>query len=397
VTAPEARPSPQRARPPGPEIIGAVLAVVILALLATSAFAVNPGPPVASGSPRPTSSAVVAAATPSPLVEPRAVALLGALNKRLAALGEGLERELARTELRTNEVASLVRQVNTTVGHGAGTVRGLDGVDGENEPGGKLGALYKSMGDSATETLRASLANDADYRVGAILLVDYIADIPALQAELEVLAEAPPPAPSSAPPSVSPSAPPPATSAPPASSAPPPSVSPSPASAPPSAVPGSPEPSPAPDEQIDNGGFEGGVGPPWALFLGPGITATLQPETVAPAAGTTAAMVDLGLPSPAYSGVSLRQPGVHVDGGRQYTLSLWVRAEAARAIRISIASSTGGSYFLRTVPVTTTWTQVVFPFTVSASDLNASLEIDLGRSDVTTWVDTVSFRPATVR
>jgi Carbohydrate binding domain len=108
-------------------------------------------------------------------------------------------------------------------------------------------------------------------------------------------------------------------------------------------------------------------------------------------------MVDLGLPSPAYSGVSLRQPGVHLEGGRQYTLSLWVRAETARAIRISIASSTGVSYFLRTVPVTTTWAQVVFPFTSSGTDLNASLEIDLGRSDITTWVDTVSFRPATVR
>jgi hypothetical protein len=35
--------------------------------------------------------------------------------------------------------------------------------------------------------------------------------------------------------------------------------------------------------------------------------------------------------------------------------------------------------------------------TASATDLNANIEIDLGRSDVTTWVDAVSFHPATVR
>ncbi len=377
-----------------------MLAVVILALLATSAFAVNPGPSGETGSPRPTSSAAIAAPTPSPLVDPGAVVLLGAINQRLVGFGVGLQRELDRTELRTNEVASLVRQVNATVGFGADAVLNLDGADGENEPGGKLGALYKSMGDSATETLRASLANDADYRVGATLLVEFIAGIPALQAELEVLAEATPAAPSSAPPTTSASAPP-ASSAPPSSAPPPtaspPPASPPPASPPPSAVPGSPEPSPAPDEQVDNGGFEAGVGPPWALFLGPGVTATVVADTVAPAAGTTSAMVDLGVPSPAFSGVSLRQPGMRLESGRQYTLSLWVRAESARDIRIGIGSTVGGSYLLRTVPVTTTWTAVVVPFTASATDSNANLEIDLGRSNVTTWVDTVSFRPATVR
>ena len=37
----------------------------------------------------------------------------------------------------------------------------------------------------------------------------------------------------------------------------------------------------------------------------------------------------------------------------------------------------------------------VLPFTAPVTDANASLEIDLGRSDETTWIDTVSFRPAT--
>lgn len=108
-------------------------------------------------------------------------------------------------------------------------------------------------------------------------------------------------------------------------------------------------------------------------------------------------MVDIGIGSPAYSGVSLRQPGVRLEAGRQYTLSLWVRAESARDIRISISSTFGASYLARTASATSAWSHVVFPFTASVTDLNATLEIDLGRSDLTTWVDTVSFRPATVR
>ena len=131
--------------------------------------------------------------------------------------------------------------------------------------------------------------------------------------------------------------------------------------------------------------------------MAPGVTATLTPDTIAPATGTTSAKVDIAVASAAYSGVSLRQPGVRIESGRQYILTLWVRAESARDIRVRVGSRAGASYFLRTVPVTTTWTAVAFPLTASATDLNANLEIDLGRSDITTWVDAASFHPATVR
>jgi hypothetical protein len=391
VTVNEPVPPGRRGRPPGPEVIGSALALVVVAIVATTVFAMGPPPPETPSSPLPSPSAGVETATPSPLVDPGAVVILQAVNERLAGFGRGLQRELDRTNLRTNEVASLVRQVNTTVALGADAVVALKGAQGEDEPGGRLAALYKSIGDSATQTLGASLANTADYRVGATVLVKFIDQIPALQAALEALAEGPPPSPSapasSAPP-VAPSAP--ATSAPPVSATPPPS----PATSPPPGG-GSPEPSPAPDEQIESGGFETGVGPPWGLFVAPGASATLTPDTVAPAAGTTSAKVDIGIESLAYSGVSLRQPGLQIEGGRHYTLSLWVRAETPRDLRIRIGSSVGASYLARTAPVTTEWTQVVFPFIASVTDPNAALEIELGRSGVTTWVDTVSFRPAT--
>ena len=158
---------------------------------------------------------------------------------------------------------------------------------------------------------------------------------------------------------------------------------------------GTPEPSAAPGEQVDNGGFEAGVGPPWALFAAPGATATLTPDPVAPYAGATSAKVDIGIGSAAYSGISLRQPGMQLEAGRQYTLSLWVRAETPRELRVRIGSTAGASYLARTVQASATWTPVVFPFVASGTDANANLEIDLGRSDVTIWIDTVSFRPAT--
>ncbi len=95
--------------------------------------------------------------------------------------------------------------------------------------------------------------------------------------------------------------------------------------------------------------------------------------------------------------MSLRQPGVRLEGGRQYTLTLWARAETAREIRVSVGSKAGASYVARTVPVTTAWTSFTFPFTASLTDADATLEIALGRSDVSVWIDTVSFRPATAR
>jgi len=402
VTAPEQAPEPtlppRRTRPPGPELIGSVLAVVILALIATTAFAGPAGSPSASGSARPTLSAVPVPVTPEPLVDAAVVNLLRAVNERLAGFGLGLERELDRTTLRTNEVASLVRQVNTTVALGADAVTALDGALGENEPGGKLAALYKAMGDSATQTLRASLTNDADYRVGAGVLVTFIAEIGPLQEALDALALGPPSSPIASAGSALPSAPassPPPVSASPPSSAPPASATPGPTVGPPppSGGPIPPEPSPAPDEQVRNGGFEVGVATPWGLFVGQGAQASLAADISAPAAGTTAARVDIAVGSAAYSGISLRQPGLRIEAGRQYTLTLWVRAETAREIRVRIGSTVGASYLARTATVSPVWSPVTFPFIAPATDASAVLEIDLGRSDVTTWVDSVSFRP----
>ncbi|HET9754981.1 MAG TPA: hypothetical protein VFP66_00650 [Candidatus Limnocylindrales bacterium] len=402
MTAPEQAqqptPAPRRTWPPGPEVIGTVLAVIVVVVIGTTAFAGPPASPTGSGSPRPTQSVAAATASPKPLVDPGTVKLLRAVNERLAGFAVGLQRELDRSTLRTNEVQALIRQVSNTVSLGSELLSGLGGALGENEPGGKMAALYKVMGDSAIKTLDASVQNDAEYRVGAGLLVKWIPELGPLQAELDALALGPPPTPVVSPSSALPSAPassPPPSSAPAPSSQPPASVTPAPpvGSPPPSGGPIPPEPSPAPDEQVTNGGFEIGVGPPWALFVGLGGQASLAADTSAPSAGTTAAVVDITVGSPAYSGISLRQPGMRIEVGRHYLLTMWMRSEIAREIRVRITSTAGNSYVARTATVGPAWAPITFQIIAPGTDQNAVLAIDLGRSDVTTWLDSVSFRP----
>jgi hypothetical protein len=53
----------------------------------------------------------------------------------------------------------------------------------------------------------------------------------------------------------------------------------------------------------------------------------------------------------------------------------------------------GGSYVTRTEIATSEWTPLSFSFPTPVTDPNAVLEIQLGRSTATTWIDTVSFRP----
>ncbi len=386
MTGPDPTSDARPSRLPGPEIIGSGLAVVVAAILVSAALAQGPGNPSASGSPGPSVSVQPVPEPPQPIVRPAVVELLRALNEQLASHGATLQTELERTTLRTDEVASTIRQVNATVRIGSTAVLALDGALGEDEPGGRMAAIYRSMGESASDTLDAALANGAAYRVGAAVLVDFISQLPALQAELELLAVPPSPSPTPSPSPPPPSSPPPT-----------PSPTPTPTIAPPSTAPPTPPPAsgqPA-DEQIENGGFESGVVQSWALFVAPGARATLSPDTVAPGAGGTSARVDITAGSPAYAGISLRQGGLQLEAGARYTVSLFIRSAAPRDLRIRVASSNETrSYVTRDAASGTAWAPFTFTFTASQADTAAVLSLDLGRSATTIWIDAVSFRAA---
>jgi hypothetical protein len=317
------------------------------------------------------------------------VELLQRLNQDLAANAETLNAEIARTNFRTEVAAQTIRQVNVSAIIGAQTVAELGGALGKDEVGGRMADLYLLMTNEADKTLDASLTFPAAYKLGASRLATYISKLPDLQAELEALAASTPTPPPSASASASPSV---APSPSPPSPSPPPSVAP-PSSAAPSAVPsGSASASPVADEQIVNGGFEAGVAQPWQLLARPGISATLTNDTVAPGAGAASARVDITSPSVAYSAISLQQPDLHIEAGRYYTLSAMIRSAVTREIRIGISSTDGeASYFSREAVATPAWTPISFTFPASATDLDAVLAFDLGRSDVSIWFDAVSF------
>jgi carbohydrate binding protein with CBM4/9 domain len=387
-TDPDLRPDPERPiqgrRAPAPEIVGTALAVIMLAVIGTSVLAGATGqiPVGPSPSPGATRSPIVLATRPP--VDPLVVDLLRALNQRLVSDSLSLQRELDRPNLRAAEVVSLIRQINAAVLFGTDRVSALGGYTGPDEPGGQLAALYDGITASATQTLDNSVRNETAYRAGGGVLVKLIDEVPALQAALEALLVAPP---ASAAPTPTPSA-----SAPP--STPTPTESTSSPSAPPSAPPSSAPPTAVADEQIENGDFEAGVGAPWALLVVPGSSATVTADASAPASGKTAARVDITSGSDAYGGISMRQAGLQLVTGGRYTIGLSARAAADREIRVRIASTDGSTYLTRLSPVGVAWTGSAFTFIATVTDPNAVLEVDFGRSTVTTWIDAVSFRPA---
>jgi carbohydrate binding protein with CBM4/9 domain len=386
-------PEPQvrGSRGPAPEIVGAALAVIVLAVVGTSVIVGGSSSGVVGPSAAPSSSRPTVQQTVAPPVDPAVVHLLHELNQQLLGHSQALQRELDRARLRTADVAALIRQVNTAVAVGENAVAGLGGFLGPEQPGGRMSAAYQDIAASASDTLDASVRNEPAYRAGGGIIVKQIAGLPTLQAALEALLVQP--SPSIAPsPSASPSPPPPT----PPPSLPPPTPSPAPSSAAPSsesAPTGSAVPPPAGAEQLLNGDFEAGVGRPWALLVGTGAAATITTDTTAPASGQTDARIDITTGSDAYAGISLQQPGLRLVAGGQYTVTLAAHGATDREIRVRIASTAGASYLTRVATVGTPWTPLSFTFIAPVSDSNSVLEIDLGRSTVTTYIDAVSFRP----
>ena len=386
-----AQPPVGAGRVPGPEVVAGLLVVVLLGAIGTGLVlggaASPPDGPAASASP-----SISAQPTTPPAVDPATVDLLGVLNDRLVLAGEELAGELDQDPFEPAEVAPLIRQVNATVQFGVDAVPSLGGQTGEDQVGGRLAALYRELEETATATLRASVQNEVEYRTGAGAIVALIEGLPPLQEELEALAREPAP---SALPSVSPSA-----------GA---SVSPTPTSAPtavptptPTAAPTPPRPSAGPTaspvvgEQLEDGGFEAGVGPPWEFRVATGAVATIAADALAPGAGAASARIDIAVQSTAYSGVSLRQPGLDLQAGARYALSVAVRSQSVRELRLRITSPAGASYLTRIATAGPAWSTVTFDFVAPVTDPDAAIEIELGRSTVTTWLDAVSFAPFAV-
>ena len=92
----------------------------------------------------------------------------------------------------------------------------------------------------------------------------------------------------------------------------------------------------------------------------------------------------------------MRQAGIEVAASRRYVCKVALRAAADREVRVRVTSSSGATYGTRLVTVGPAWTVVEFEFGSFVQDPAAVVNIDLGRSAITTWVDAVQITDGSV-
>lgn len=370
---------------PSPEVVGGLVVLVVLALAATTLLGsgVAPARPGAA-SPTPAASALPSA-TRIVLVDPAVAELLETLNGQIIEAGDRLTIELARDPFRPADVRVIITEINGLARFGVDAVASLGSSAVAVGMSERLGPIYASLGEIAEVVFGASIQNGPAHRSGAEAMVAALVPLPALQAELAELREgtAPPtPAPSAASPRPSASATPAPTPTPtPTAAAPAPTPSPSPT--------GSSSAGPLGPSQIVDGGFESGVGPPWALRVDAAAAATLEVDERIHAAGARSARVEITATTTAFGSVTLRQAGLRLEAGGRYTVRVGLRAAESREVRIYLVSQSGQTYLTRVATAGPDWTVSSFTFTAPVSDADAVLEVGLGRTPVTTWVDEV--------
>lgn len=379
----------------GPEQVASVAAAVVLLLGAltvatTMGGSVDaPGQSVASPSAGPNATAHPFAATASLALQ---------LHERLGEERVALDRLLASSEFDAAEVVTTIRRLNGTSRLAADVAQSLIRVPGSRAVGTDLAAFYASIGTLADEALSTSVGDTKAYRAAAERLSATLAPMDELGRRLAALIASARAAPSavSAPtgsPTPSPT------------SSPTPSPSASPTTRPPTASPSasrsvSPSASPgpsAPPGQVKNAGFEAAAAAPWVLSVETPAAATLTIDADASAYdGERSARIDITATSDARTAISLRQGDIRIAQGHRYTCRVALRATSDREVRVRVASASGATYGTRVVTVGPSWTLVQFEFGAFVEDPAAILEIDLGRSSPTTWVDGVQISDASV-
>jgi hypothetical protein len=346
----------------------------------------TPRPSAAQGSPVPTGG--VAAATRNPFASTATLALQ--ITDRLAEDQHVLQVEVAATDFDISAVVGTVRRLNATARLGSDASEKLSGIASSSELGTALVEFYRAVTVAADNTLGTSVADTTEYRAGSKRLLTALEPTASFQLRLVALI-ASAQEPSGVAPSLTPR-----PSTPPASATTP-ATTPKP-TAPPTSSPTAPSGAvtssvPPLVGTVLNPGFEATDPRPWALTVESPAVATMTLDSAAvPFEGAQSARIDIAVPSDARTGVALRQAGIEVAQSHLYTCSVAVRAAAGREVRIRVASSSGATYGTRVVTVGSVWTVVEFEFSSFVEDPSAVIEIDLGRSATTTWIDAVRLK-----
>ncbi|HET7030623.1 MAG TPA: hypothetical protein VFI34_08935 [Candidatus Limnocylindrales bacterium] len=365
----------------GPEAITTAIAVLLIASIALVFLVTGPAgtqPPLIphasdAGGPTPPAST-------EPGVNLAYVSFALQVDARLAADRVALDRQLDLKPFDASATAAILRGANADILSGQDVARRLAASPPTADVGRTLSATYEDLHQLISDALDNSVRNGPAYEAAGKNIVAGLARLEAIDAVLRRLQEGPAP---SAPASV------------------PPSGEPVPSVPPPSEPAGGTSPSPAPSSaaltnDLVNPGFETGVGAPWELLIGTGASATLNPDRAVHAGGAASARVDISTVTDERASVAVRQGGLSIEAGSRYVATIAARADAPREVRIRIASAAGDSYGTRLYTIGPDWQVLTLDVTVFATDPAAALEIDLGRSSATTWLDDVTFGRALV-
>jgi Carbohydrate binding domain len=368
-----------RSTRPGPEFIGVMLAAIIYAVVGVGvivASTVTPEVPT----PTPTSSQAAITPRPAPTMNASLVILIRDAHANIPPLGRELESLLADDPIVSRDVISKVKEISAAATFAIGIVDRI-GI----QPGGEIIAAtlrpaYGAIVDAADKALSVPFADRVAVRLGAEGVVAAVLALPDVNEVLALVSATPSPPPT-APPSESPGA----TAEP----TPTPTPTPKPTATPTQTASAAPTPSPSTPNQIMNGGFEDGL-EPWTLALAPGAEGTFDRTTTEPSSGTASAVVAVTGPIGPQSDVSVEQGGLTLSNGVTYTVSLAVRATAAREIRVRLSTPLGEVIASRVLPVTTIWSTVAFQVTPIGDFEDVTIHIEVGASSQRIWLDAVS-------
>jgi hypothetical protein len=373
-----------------PEGIGAVLAVVVIALLVLSGVLPAVGSAPASIDPGVPSATPSASATAGGVSTATRTALLAALgvNQRLAGLAEALEAAAEEDDPSGATVNAILRSMTQIVPSG---LRAADLI--ADDPltaalGTELHAFYEDLFQRAVESLGLSIQEGAAYRAVASELVTTMRALPAFDDRIADALEGRPAIASGVPASGAPSAS--ASASAPASAAPSPSASVAPSgSAGASAL---PSPSPSGLNLIRNGAFESDLAG-WALEVEPGAAARAAHDPAAGPNGSGAARIDIAVGSAARAGIAFVSSPFQLERGRRYRVTAMLRTTDVREVRLRVRTGDDRTTAARAFSIGATWSMVSFEVTELVAGSSSVLALDLGRDDAPVWLDDVLVAP----
>lgn len=370
-------PSARRRQPsrggPAPELVAAVLVVVLYGvglLLGPSILAGGPGSS-RTETPRPSATAASPVASANPL---RAdIAAIIEIDGRLARDAEDLRAILLRDPFRGSEVAFVLRRVNTALLAGIDPASRLASNPSSREVGAQIEILYSNASATIDRTSNLALGSGAAFRQTAQEIIDLFTDLPSIDARLEALL-APPPNPTDLP-SV-PSA---ATSS--SGTAAPSGSEPRPVTA---------IPSLHPDERLRDPGFE--LGLRWWSLRSASSGATVTVDAAPPLGAVGTRSIAVGLPADgSAAGIGVGQGPIALEADARYLATVLIRSDTPRSAQLRVVGPTEETYGIAIVEVGPSTVVAKLEFVAILDEPSATLWIDLtGSPGGTVWLDDAS-------